>query len=409
MAFLDGRTVADALRTGPLDVIVAVDTAIQACRGLEAAHAKGIVHRDIKPSNLMLVRPQTGGRRDVVKILDFGVASYERNGTLTGPGATLGTIAYMSPEQIASEAVDHRTDLWSLGVTLYEMLAGRSPFNRPKMREVAAAIAGAEPAPLADTRDAVSVQLERIVDKLLRKSPGIAFSPPLSSAKLSSGCVTASGQVNRRQGRSGRTGRFRGARGGRREIGCHARRAECQPLSTIRPKGRASGFPAGIAVIRQRRPWIYSCADRTGWRNVWRVRPDGTGVEQVTDDEACEAFESSDGRYLFYSRLSGARMIRRLSLEDGSVVEYPEAGDAGATRYWAIVENGIYFVDGLTKPGWIQFLDFSSREVHNVAPIGSRSKMTGGLAVSPDGGTLLSTQRDIENKDVMLLRRKESP
>jgi len=175
MALLEGRTVADRLQSGPMEIEATLDVAIQACRGLEAAHAKGIIHRDVKPSNLMLVRPTTGQSREQVKILDFGIASYEREKTLTQPGASLGTIAYMSPEQIASENVDERTDLWSLGVTLYEMLARRPAFDRPTMRELAAAIAGAEPASLGELRDDLPPRLGDVVRRLLQKDPGERF------------------------------------------------------------------------------------------------------------------------------------------------------------------------------------------------------------------------------------------
>ncbi len=181
MALLEGRTVAARLLAGPMEIEAAVDAAIQTCRGLEAAHAKGIIHRDIKPSNLMLVRTPTGSGRDQVKILDFGIASYEREGTLTEPGAALGTIAYMSPEQIASGDVDERSDLWSLGATLYEMLAGRPAFDRPTMRELAAAITAAEPAALADLREDIPARLEKVVDRLLCKAPEERFQ---SASKL---------------------------------------------------------------------------------------------------------------------------------------------------------------------------------------------------------------------------------
>ena len=175
MALLEGRTVAARLQSGSLEIEAAVDIALQACRGLEAAHAKGIVHRDIKPSNLMLVRPPTGVGREQVRILDFGIARYERDRTLTEPGAALGTIAYMSPEQIASADVDERSDLWSLGATFYEMLAGRPAFDRPTMRELGAAIAAAEPAPLSHLRKEVPERLDAVIKRLLRKDPKERF------------------------------------------------------------------------------------------------------------------------------------------------------------------------------------------------------------------------------------------
>ena len=133
MALLEGRTVAARLLSGPMEIDAAVDIAIQTCRGLEAAHTKGITHRDIKPSNLMLVRTPTGAGREQVKILDFGIASYDREGTLTAPGAALGTIAYMSPEQIASEDArmrDRTSGLWASRSTRC-WLAGR-PSTGPR-------------------------------------------------------------------------------------------------------------------------------------------------------------------------------------------------------------------------------------------------------------------------------------
>ena len=171
MALLEGRTAAEAVASGPLATAEAIDIAVQACRGLEAAHAKGIIHRDIKPSNLMLGRAATGSGGRVVKILDFGVARYEREGTLTLAGSTVGTIAYMSPEQIESESVDARSDLWSLGATIYELLAGRPAFDRGSMRELAAAITGAEPRRLSEIRQDIPPGLVRIIERLLRKAP----------------------------------------------------------------------------------------------------------------------------------------------------------------------------------------------------------------------------------------------
>ncbi|MBM0229393.1 serine/threonine-protein kinase, partial [Micromonospora sp. ATA51] len=126
MELVEGRTVAALIADGPLPVGQAVSIAMQACDGIAAAHAAGVVHRDVKPGNLIVTPSGT------VKICDFGIARLPRAGgqnTLTGPATKLGTGSYMSPEQALGRPVDPRTDLYSLGCTLYAMLAGVPPFS----------------------------------------------------------------------------------------------------------------------------------------------------------------------------------------------------------------------------------------------------------------------------------------
>ena len=122
MEFIEGETLHDRIQKGPLKLEEAVRIASQIASGLEAAHEKDIVHRDLKSQNVMLTA------KGEAKILDFGLAQTSASTKLTRMGSTLGTVAYMSPEQAQGAAVDNRTDIWSLGVVLYEMIAGTSPF-----------------------------------------------------------------------------------------------------------------------------------------------------------------------------------------------------------------------------------------------------------------------------------------
>jgi len=143
MAYYEGETLKERIERGPLVLEDATDIATQVGQGLAEAHAAGIVHRDIKPANLLIVR---GG---AVKILDFGLAKLAGMDEVTQTGAALGTVAYMSPEQARGEEVDHRTDIWSLGVVLYEMLSGQRPFRGENLLVISQAISRHRPVPLA--------------------------------------------------------------------------------------------------------------------------------------------------------------------------------------------------------------------------------------------------------------------
>ena len=122
MAFVDGQSLEEKVSSGPLGPKEAVDIAVQVAEGLQEAHENGIVHRDIKSANIMV------GKKGQAKIMDFGLAKLIGYTKLTKTATIMGTVAYMSPEQALGEVVDHRTDIWSLGVVLYESLTGRLPF-----------------------------------------------------------------------------------------------------------------------------------------------------------------------------------------------------------------------------------------------------------------------------------------
>ena len=163
MAYYAGETLKQAIARGPLPLDTALDLATQIAQGLQKAHAAGIVHRDIKPANVM-VTPD-----GVAKVVDFGLAKLVDATGLTRPGTTLGTVAYMSPEQTRGEAVDARTDLWALGVVLYEMVAGRVPFGGDSAAAVATAIQQQTPTPLTALRSGVPIELDRVVARALAR------------------------------------------------------------------------------------------------------------------------------------------------------------------------------------------------------------------------------------------------
>ena len=173
MAFLRGRTLASRIHDldGPMPLAEAIETAHQIALGLAAAHAKGIVHRDVKPANVMLLeRP---GARDVAQLLDFGIARLAGDTSLTQEaGARLGTAAYMSPEQTRGDEVDHRTDIWSLGAVLYEMVAGVQPFAGVDPLDRVQATQGRKPRRLRSYRPETPPSLQRVMDKALAPSPG---------------------------------------------------------------------------------------------------------------------------------------------------------------------------------------------------------------------------------------------
>ena len=165
MEHIEGESLRDKIARGPMKIADVIVAGLEVGQGLAAAHALGIVHRDVKPGNVMLT---SDGR---AKVLDFGLALAPERTRLTMAGRTTGTVSYMSPEQSRGEAVDHRTDIWSLGVMLYEMLTGVRPFAGEHEQAVIRSIVNDEPEPPTGLRTGIPLELERVVRKAMAKSP----------------------------------------------------------------------------------------------------------------------------------------------------------------------------------------------------------------------------------------------
>ena len=211
---LDGEELRDRLDEGSLPLRKVTEYAQQIVNGLSAAHEKGIVHRDLKPENLFLTKD------DRVKILDFGLAKLSEPGAvatgsedatrkvLTNPGVIMGTVGYMSPEQVRGEKVDHRSDIFSFGAILHEMITGRRAFRRDTMAETMTAILKEEPEELTESNPNINPSLVRIVHRCLEKKPERRFqstsdlgfaleslSAPTSSSGSSASVLTTAASV----------------------------------------------------------------------------------------------------------------------------------------------------------------------------------------------------------------------
>jgi serine/threonine protein kinase/Tfp pilus assembly protein PilF len=165
MAYIEGQSLKKKIESGPLKLEEALHMAMQVAEGLQEAHKKGVVHRDIKSANIMVTE------RGQAKIMDFGLARVTESSLVTQEGMTMGTVTYMSPEQARGEKVDHRTDIWSLGVVLYEMLTGKLPFRGEHEQTIVYSILKEKPEPITDLKPDVPVSIVQVVSKALEKDP----------------------------------------------------------------------------------------------------------------------------------------------------------------------------------------------------------------------------------------------
>jgi len=365
MELLEGESLRDLLGDGPLPPRKVVDLSRQICAGLSAAHAKGLVHRDLKPDNLFVTKD---GR---VKILDFGLAKQSaatfRAGdtnsptvsALTEPGTVTGTVGYMSPEQVKAQPVDHRSDIFSFGAVLYEMLTGRRAFQRETAAETMTAIMREDPPEPPETGRTVPPSLDRIVRHCLEKKADQRFQ---SSSDLAFALDEALGSPP--SGESGK--RPASPASGRRTAAVAALAAlvalAAAALYFTRRPGAAEPYPEDLSVAALTADAGYEgeptlspdgqtlayVSDRNGNSEIYLQQLSGGPAINLTQNPAedIQPSFSPDGRQIaFVSNRSGASDIffaaPQLPLVGGDIWVMPTLG--GSAR--RIVEKG-------NSPAW---------------------------------------------------------
>ncbi len=392
MELLAGATLHQVLASGPLSVGALIDHAIALADALQAAHTRGIIHRDLKPGNVFLTE------HGVVKILDFGLAKADSDrhdeartieAALTGPGTTLGTLSYMSPEQLRGEAVDARSDLFSLGLVLYEMATACRAFTGKTSVEVSAAILHAQPPSPASLRADLPDKLDDILLKALEKDRDLRYQ---TAAELR-------GDLKRLK------------------RGDHREGAPVSSAPAVAATPPASSSDAALAVGLARRHAIAVAgvvlvavaAAAAAWWTRGRTAPESSLLAEVSlqpltfHGQAGDAGISGDGRFIAYVRQNGTLssvVVKQLSSDSDVVILPPRTG----VSYYApaVTPDGGY-VDVLeVEPGpktrvvRVPFLGGAPRPLLGN---GVRS----GIGWSPDGQRIAFIRSDMQTQNSLVV------
>ncbi len=305
MEFIDGKTLQDIVQVNggtPLPLKKVLGYSAQIAEGLQSAHDKGIIHRDIKSANIMITA------RDQVKIMDFGLAKVGSGKTVTKLGTTVGTAAYMSPEQARGEVVDHRTDIWSMGVVMYEMISGRLPFKNDYEQALVYSILNEEAEPLTSLRTGVPMALEGIVAKAMAKDASMRYQHADEIPADLKAVEVKTSPTTRMPSMSGIPAAGQSLRRGK----------------------RYAVYFAGVAILAVAAlAWFYFSYNAVGTEQVVRLVVPLPSSQQIDQIDADNVALSPDGRMLVYSAQVGGVVklyLRMMNSFDAAPIEGTTGG-----------------------------------------------------------------------------------